>query len=387
MLPKKNIVIAFLDKDFPPQHSFVNGMLTDVAAKEADIKLRLYVSQDENAGLKPMRYRGVACIPRLYSRRGFGRLKNLWSVSRLIQYQAQRERKRGNRVVLFVRNDPIYLLAASLMRFCFDRLVFQSSFPHEEFSGNVFKRGVAKFLYRVAGSGVDVVTGVSPEGVARTQRLCPSASAGVHIPLLADFPLISQERNVRICPEGGPVFIYIGTHSVERELHTVLAGIVCAVAKGAVAQFRFIGASEVDESRLRQVDGVNVLIAQGILRFERPVPRNEIPQILAECHVGVSLIPPKPVYYESSPTKLAEYMGAGLAVLASSGIPMQESFVKDSGAGIIVEWGINSISEGFYRLSQDFLSIKRHGDKAVQFSHFALQYNAYLPQFRQLLDI
>lgn len=384
---QKTVVIAFLDKDWPPQHSFVDGMLTDVAAKEADIKMRLCVSRSGRDRFKPRCYRGVACIPGLHPRRGSGRLKNLWVALQLIQYQVRREKQRGNRVVLFVRNDPIYLLAASLMRDRVDRLIFQSSFPHEEFSGHALKRGIARLIYRIAGRGVDVVTGVSPEGVARAQRLCPSATAGGHIPLLADFPLASDERNERTCPDGGPVFVYIGTHSAGRELQTVLASIVRAVAKGAVVQFRFVGATEADESRLRQLDGVNDLIERRILRLERPVPRHDIPQILSDSDVGVSLIPPKPVYYESSPTKLAEYMGAGLAVLASSGIPMQERFVRESGAGVLVEWEVNAISEGVYSLSKDFSSIKEYGEKAVKFSQEMLQYSAYLPQFRQLLSV
>lgn len=383
-MTQKTVVIAFLDKVWPPQHSFVDGMLTDVAGKEADIKIRLCVSRPNKESFKPKRYRGVACIPVLYPRRGSGRLKNFWVALQLVEYQARREKKRGNRVVVFVRNDPIFLLAASLMRTRLDRLVFQSSFPHEEFSGNAAKRGIAKLLYRIGGRGVDVVTAVSPEGVTRAQRLCPAAIAGEHIPLLVDFPIANHERT---CTKGGPVFVYIGTHSAQRELHTVLAGVVRAVAKGAMAQFRFIGATEADEYHLREVEGVNDLIERGVLHIERPVPRHEVSQILSECHVGLSLIPPKPLYYESSPTKIAEYMGAGLAVLASRGIPMQERFVRDSGAGVLVEWGVNAISEDIYRLSSDFSGIKKHSKKAIEFSKSSLNYRRYLSQFRQLLGM
>ncbi|PRB75439.1 glycosyltransferase [Pseudomonas sp. MYb185] len=386
-MSQNNVVIALLDKAWPPQHSFVDGMLTDVAAQEADLKIRLCVSRVSKNDLQPRPYRGVACIPGLHPRRGGGRLKNLWAALWLIHYQARREKQRGNRVVLFVRNDPIYLLAALLVRSRVDRLVFQSSFPHEEFSGHAVKRRIARMLYRIAGRGVDVVTGVSPEGVARAQRLCPSAMAGGHIPLLADFPPASQNRNERTCPKGGPIFVYIGTHNTGRELPTVMAGIVRAVAKGAVAQFRFVGATEADENRLRQVEGVDGLIARGILYLERPVPRQEIPLILSNCDVGVSLIPPRPVYYESSPTKLAEYMGAGLAVLASNGIPMQERFVSESRSGILVAWGEDTIAEGICILSKDFEAIKKYGENAAFFSTRSLQYRFYISGFRQLLGV
>lgn len=47
--------------------------------------------------------------------------------------------------------------------------------------------------------------------------------------------------------------------------------------------------------------------------------------------VGMSFIPPDEHYIEASPTELAEYMGVGLAVVASYGIDLQEEFVQNSG--------------------------------------------------------
>jgi len=383
----KTVVIALLDKVWPPQHSFVDGMLAGVAAQQPDLQVRLCVSRASDRDLRPRRYRSAACIPGLYRRRRSGRLWNLWAAMRLIRYQAIRERERGNRVVLFVRNDPIYLLAASLMRGYVDRLVFQSSFPHEEFSGHAVKRGIARLLYRIAGRRVDAVTGVSPEGVDRVRRLCPSAKVGAHIPLLADLPVTSQARVQSIDPVVVPIFVYIGTHRPDREIEMILAGIVRAVAQGVVARFRFVGATEADRNRLQQVQGVSELMERDIIRLERPVSRDEIPQILSDCDVGVSLIPPKPMYHESSPTKLAEYMGAGLAVLASRGIPMQERFVMESNGGLLVDWEIASIAEGIRRLCADPNAVATYRENAANFARRSLQYQSYLPQFRQLIGV
>lgn len=381
------MVIALLDKAWPPDHSFVNGMLAGEAGRQPDLRIRLCVSRNCGCDLRPRAYRSAVCIPRLFTRRGIGRVWNFWQVLRLIHYQASREKNRGKRVALFVRNDPLYLLAASLMRRRVDRLVFQSSFPHEEYSGNAVKRGVARLLYNIAGRGVDIVTGVSPEGVSRAQRLCPGAQSGLHIPLLADAPIVNRNPRRRVNVNVGPVFIYVGSHDAAREIETILASIVRAVAQGVVAKFRFIGASNKDQDRLRQVGGVDELVGRGVIHLESPVPRHKVASILADCDIGLSLIPPTPVYYESSPTKLAEYMGAGLAVLASRGIPMQERFVQASKAGLLVDWGVTSMARGFQALSADFAEVRAYGENATAFAQQSLQYSSYLPQFRRLLAL
>lgn len=379
------VVICLLDKAWPPQHSFVDGMLSGALAREPDIRVRLFVSFSKKADSKPRRYRGAACLPFLYPRRGVGRFVNLWVAFKEIRYQANRERSRGNRVVLFVRNEPIYLLAASLLRKRVSRLVFQSSFPHEEHSGNVVKRQFAKWMYRLAGHGVDVVTGVSPEGVARARSLFRGSMPGPYIPLLADLPVEPRGGVGKISAEVSPVFVYIGSHGTGRDMATVMRAIVIAINSGIHARFRFIGATPEDESRLRQVDGIERMARGDAIRFEPPVPRDKIPQILSECHIGISLIPPRPVYYESSPTKLAEYMGAGLAVLASSGIPMQERFVTEAHAGLLVEWDVVAIAKGIRDLASNPDQLQKFATNAREYANSSLQYRYYLSDFRELL--
>lgn len=382
---KNTVIIALLDKQWPPQHSFIDGMLSDVVSREPFYQVRLCVSRSGHNDINPRRYRKSACIPHLYPRRKAGRLFNLWAAISLIYHQSNKERGRGNRVVLFVRNDPVLLLAASLMRSHVDKLVFQSSFPHEEYSGNIVKRVLAKFLYRLAGKNVDAVTGVSPEGVARTLRLCPSARKGIQIPLLSDLPLYCSMSRDKASKSHAPCFLYIGTHAKERQLETLLEAISVAIAKGAVAVFRFVGSGVADEKRLSEVQGVKGFIDRGVVKFERPVPRNEIPKILSECDVGLSLIPPKKIYYESSPTKLAEYMGSGLAVLANRGIPMQEIFVEDSGGGVLTEWTVESISNAIVLMSSSPEALLLYKKKSKEYAEKHLNYDNYLPCFLSLI--
>ena len=380
-------VIALLDKGWPPAHSFVDGMLATEAPLEEDLRFRLCVSGPQEPPLVVRRYKRAVCIPRLYPRRGFGRFKNLPLVFLLIAYQARRERERGRRVVVFVRNDPIYLLVASLCRRWVERVVFQSSFPHEETSGWILKRWSARGLYRLARRGVDVVTAVSPGGIARLKRLFPHAEPGPYIPLLSDLrPRVHSRRcapNVALPKD--VTFIYIGTHSAPRRMDVVLDAVVRAVDAGASGQFRFVGASEWERARLSQNENVAALVEQGVITIESPVPRHVVPYLLAEADVGLSLPPPIMVNREMSPTKLAEYMGAGLAVLASRGIPMQEKFVSDSDGGLLVDWDVESMSMGIQTLCSDVGAVRKYGENSAEFARQSLQYRSYLPAFRQLL--
>lgn len=378
------VVIALLDKAWPLSHAFVDGMLATEAAQQPDLKIRLCVSHSDQNDKFPKRYKRSACLASLLPRRGIQRILNLLVIILLAGYQARRERKRGHKVVIFVRNDPIFLLASSMLRMQVDRLIFQSSFPHEEYSGHLLKRAAAKLLYRIAGIGVDAVTGVSPEGTARAQKLCIGAERGPHMPLLADMSMEAPHHKRSDIMQ----FLYIGTHAEKREIEIVLKSIVnvCKICPQGVAEFRFIGGSEKDISRLSAVPGIPELIDTGAVTFLPAIPRSEIPEIMASASIGISLIPPKPEYYESSPTKLAEYMGAGLAVLGSYGIAMQERFIEESGGGVLTVWDVAAITEAILGMIRSPESVCIRGYKAFKFARDSLQYKFYLQQFRDLIS-
>ena len=58
--------------------------------------------------------------------------------------------------------------------------------------------------------------------------------------------------------------------------------------------------------------------------------------IIAQCHVGLAILAPIPNYQESWPTKLFEYMGLGLPVIAS-GFPLYRELIDEVGCGLTVD--------------------------------------------------
>ena len=385
----KTLVIALLDRSWPPSHSFVDGMLSTVLAESTKINVRLYVSRSAGKDIVPRRYKGACCVPILYPRRGLRRFMNFWMSMKQLRYQIDREKGRNRRVVLFVRNDPIYLLAATLLRSHVSRLIFQSSFPHEEFSGNSIKRGIAKLIYQISALGVDAITGVSPIGLRRVWKLCPNAKESAVIPLLSDLPIHTEPADHNVAVKGQRViqFIYIGTHRYNRELEVVVGAIVQALSEGVRGRFLFVGGHRYEIENLLKMQGVIRKVARGELVFMPSVVRSQIPKLLAKGDVGLTLIPPRPLYYEASPMKLAEYMGAGLAVLANRGIPLQERFVNESQGGLLVNWNTRDIAGGIKAIADNPYKLEMMKENAKSYAEKELQYSNYLPQFYRLMGL
>ncbi|HKV41670.1 MAG TPA: glycosyltransferase [Blastocatellia bacterium] len=90
-----------------------------------------------------------------------------------------------------------------------------------------------------------------------------------------------------------------------------------------------------DAAELRQS-----LIEQGIqpkdfdIRFERP---DRLPLVLAASDAGISFIKPCYSKLASSPTKVGEYLAAGLAVVGNSGIGDCDAIFQDARLGVSVK--------------------------------------------------
>ncbi|SDS44138.1 Glycosyltransferase involved in cell wall bisynthesis [Halopseudomonas litoralis] len=377
----KNNLICFLDKGSPPTHSFVDGILASHFPIESNATVLLFVSKDKKALGKPYRYLNAICLPVLYQRRGLGRILNFPLVFYLTLRYVRKSNATGRGLTVFVRNDPVFLSAVSALKLFYKFLVFQSSFPHEEYSGGAFKKFIARKLINLASPKVDSILGVSPAGVERIRKLVPQALKSAYIPLLPDeeFQLQSTAGMYVHAPL---IFIYIGTHERGRGLDVVLKGIAAAVDAGLQAKFVFLGGAKHDIDQLLIEPDVEDLVSKEVLSFIGKVDRKEVPGYLQRSDVGLCLIPPAPVYYEASPTKLAEYMGSGLAVLANYGIPLQEQFVKESGSGILCDFDVLSISNSLMAISQS--DIKSMKERSVVYSGSDMNYCNYIPVLKDL---
>ena len=81
---------------------------------------------------------------------------------------------------------------------------------------------------------------------------------------------------------------------------------------------------------IRQYDLADCCLMPGL------VPHEEVFDLLARAHVGVAVLHPEPNYTGSLPTKLFEYMAAGLPVVASN-FPLWREIVEGNRCGICVD--------------------------------------------------
>jgi len=79
-------------------------------------------------------------------------------------------------------------------------------------------------------------------------------------------------------------------------------------------------------------------------------PYNEVPDIVLNCDVGVSPIPPLDVYIDSTPTKVVEYLSLGIPVVANREINDQKLLLEKSGGGILVDYNSKSFAQGIIKL-------------------------------------
>lgn len=375
-----NKIIAILDKEYPPNHSFVDGMLTNILPQEKDIKLDLIVSKSDS--FKVCRYKRATCLALLYPRRGIYRLLNIVKIFVLINIL--KKKNKDKKICLFVRNDPLFLLACTFNKNKNTKLIFQSSFPHEDISGNFLKRFIAKVIYGIAKNKVDSLLAVSPKGLTRLKNLMPNVEKAEFIPLLSNrnpkvinFELADKNKKVK--------FIYAGDHSKFRKLEIVIYAIIISINNGLFAEFKFIGGEQKDINRLSKIPGAENLIKRGILTFTQKIPRNYLIDCYKNFDVGLCLIPPDKHYVEASPTKLTEYLNSGLAVLASKGIELQEEIIENSQGGLLCSWDVDSIANALIGISANKQNLLNMKEKGYKYSNENLSYKNYVDVFKKLI--
>jgi glycosyltransferase involved in cell wall biosynthesis len=373
-------VVALLDLRYPPDEAFVDGLLCALSRRR-DARVYLVVSRGVSR-TRVHRHRGSICLCVLPARRGPGRLGAALRAFALLVWL---KRRWGDvaRVPLFVRNDPTYLIVTLLSRrlLGFRKVVYQNTFPHERLFRRSPKGVVGSWLLRLAVAHASEALVVSRGGEGRLRRLAPMKRITV-IPMCVDdrFLIEPAER-----PAGELRVVYVGTHRPERSMETVFEGAEEALRRGARFRITSVGATPGEIERLARNASVSRLLASRGLVFLERVRRDRIPAVLSGHHAGLCLIPPRDVFVEASPTKLAEYMAAGLFVLASNGIPFQEEVVRESGAGMLVDFDRSCIADALVDIAARPDEVVRRGRNGPDYVRKALSYSRYEAALAEIL--
>jgi glycosyltransferase involved in cell wall biosynthesis len=159
--------------------------------------------------------------------------------------------------------------------------------------------------------------------------------------VVRNFPLLSTIAAAdgrRLQPMTRPRLIYVGSVSRLRGLLTMVRVVAALRRRGKETELRVVG--RLDDARLRRelTEVIERYRLRGSVTLLGQLPHASAQAEIAEATLGLCLLHDTPGYRNSIPTKIFEYMGAGIPVVASD-FPQWREFVIDTGAGIMVDVG------------------------------------------------
>ena len=149
--------------------------------------------------------------------------------------------------------------------------------------------------------------------------------------------------------------VYVGRISFDRGL--VEMAEACAAISLPLAIAGTIGAAE---------KGWLECKSQGV-SWRGKLDRAGVAALLAESSVGISLLHAEPNYLHAFPTKLFEYMAAGLPIVTSD-LPASKAIVEQAGCGLVVAPGdARVLQQALLKLAdgEAAAAMGRHGRAAV----------------------
>ena len=118
--------------------------------------------------------------------------------------------------------------------------------------------------------------------------------------------------------------------------------------------------------------------------FTGKIPFFKIPEFIAASDIGISPIPPLPIYKISSPTKLFEYMAVGKAFVANKEIYEQEKVVNESKGGLLVNFDPNSFAKGLLELLNNPVKAEKMGKNGKKWVLENRDYKSMVPRIEEV---
>lgn len=229
--------------------------------------------------------------------------------------------RRSADVVLFHSISAAWLLPLKLVQsLIFDRrpLYVMDTRDLHPMGGNwkdALRRVFLRLAHFLANRGADGQTAISPRMAALVNIPADQFWGVWPSGVIADQFATAHEK--RTWPTGNEIvqLVYIGRLLLERNLLALGKSVLQANKEGMAFRLSLIG-DGVDRHTFENF----AKRSAGQIQLLDPVPHQEMPQMLAKMHVGITSLPaPDDARYAaSSPVKLFEYMAAGMPVLATS---------------------------------------------------------------------
>lgn len=141
--------------------------------------------------------------------------------------------------------------------------------------------------------------------------------------------------------------LYVGSVGKSRGRDVMLEAIAGANRNGKIAELTLVGASP-EEQRYCNEYALRLGISDAVTTHGR-VPGSRIPEFMSTADAGLCLWEDQPWWRFNPPTKLFEYLVAGLPVMASN-IRTHTEYIKDGHNGLIFEYDSRSLADAITRL-------------------------------------
>ncbi|MFH4515959.1 glycosyltransferase [Vibrio alginolyticus] len=364
-MKNKTRCLYVFDKEYGQSHSFVDGMIINNLLKEEPESIAIY-SKPKTSGFSSIE-KQIHVSP--FNRKGWGRILHPFYIINVLL-----KNKYSN---IFIRNEPLVLLLSVIIKIVSPlklNIVYQSSYPHEIYSGTRFSRFLNRLIYKACITYVDRVLVVSSLARERMKSYSRRLVDICIIPLCTDFPIVKRKDI------DNRSFVYIGTYHYSRKLDVLIESVYLLFEKEVKVSLTLIGGDKKEFISFYPSikDKVEVLEKNNCLKFINSVDRALIPDYLSKFGFGINIIPPTAQFLESSSTKLGEYLSQGLPVISSDKITFHEDCYK-SKIGSLVEFNKLCISEKlleYHSLTNE--EYKLMSDNAVEFVSRELKYDKYI---------
>lgn len=148
--------------------------------------------------------------------------------------------------------------------------------------------------------------------------------------LLRNYPRLTEVVPATSRPAAGDNLIYVGGLDVDRGTLEMIAGLEAATTPARRLELHGTTDDAVVNARLDAASSSGLLLCCGWSS------RTVVKERLAQAVAGLVLLRPTTAYLESLPTKLFEYMGAGLPVIASD-FPVWRKIIETHECGVLVD--------------------------------------------------
>ena len=215
-------------------------------------------------------------------------------------------------------------------------------------------RRITRYLARwLVFQGARTATVVMPIGEAHrddllAQGCIPQRVRLIYMGVDAAFDSAALSRAER--EDGAPLeLVYVGSISKDRGRDIMLEALALANREACIARLTLVGASDVELAYCREY-ARQIGVADAV-RVRGRIPGAEIPACLQQADAGLCLWEDRPWWRFNPPTKLFEYLVAGLPVLASD-IRTHTAYVADGTNGFIFRYDSNSLAKAIGRMWQ-----------------------------------